>query len=418
MRKILRIIIVFTIILSIILMYNYKEKINEENATRKEIDNKKIIEVQIIDQYNKMYQLYENPEAEQYVEADIIIDGQYYNNVGIRTKGSIIYKTLDVLKLDNYSFKVKLDYKDKDQRYNGMSEIHLNTSFYDETGIREYLVYEIYNEMGIETQQYYLGHLRIGNLDRGLISIVEVINEEYVEYKYNSEIGNLYKPRFLEESEYLEADLQYFGADLRYLGEDEQSYNGIFENIRTLNTTAEDKKRLINIIRNINNSSSTEVIEENFMDFDKIIKMVAINKVIVNVDVFTGHTLRNFYIYEECGKIDILTFDFDISMDPALNTNYWKDDKNEFDLAKSDIKIHSRIGKIIVGNEEYTKKYYQYVEETQQKLKDMKIDELIDETVQKTKDIVKANEKKIYSYEIYEKNVKMLKEFMIERGNY
>ena len=408
MRRKIRIIVTISIIAIILLIYEYRQNLLKEYSTRKEINKEHVIEVQIIDEYDQINKLYENPKEEEYVEADIIIDGNYYSNVGIRTKGDVIYNILHEFNLDNYSFKVKLDYKNKEQKYNGMNELHLNTTYYDPTGMREFLVYDIYNQMGIETQQYYFGHLHIGDTDRGLITIVEVINENYLEHYYKSKEGNLYKPSPVTK-------IDYSGADLRYYGNSKENYKGIFDNVKTARTKEDDENRLIQIIQNINFTSRSEIIEDNFVDFDKIIKMVAINKVLFNVDVFTSHTLRNYYIYEEMGKIDILTFDFDISMNPTINLNYWKDKMDEFDLSKSDIRIYSRIIELIIENKEYNQKYYQYVEETQQLLKNIKIEEKIDEIYKRTKEAIKANEKKIYTYEEYEENIKILKDFIIKR---
>lgn len=77
-----------------------------------------ITEVQIIDKNNNMQILYDNPEKEEYVLVDIKIDGTLYKDVGIRTKGSGVYEYLDRMGWDNYSFKVKFNYKDKEQKYN------------------------------------------------------------------------------------------------------------------------------------------------------------------------------------------------------------------------------------------------------------------------------------------------------------
>ena len=152
MKKSIKITTFIIIILVIIFAYYKKIEINN-NFEENNIDNYGMIKVQIIDKYNKMQELYDNPEEEKYIQADIIIDDIYYNDVGIRTKGSSIYEVLRREGLDNYSFKVKLDYRVKNQRYKGMNEIHLNTTYYDNTGIREHTIYEIYNRMGIDTRK-------------------------------------------------------------------------------------------------------------------------------------------------------------------------------------------------------------------------------------------------------------------------
>lgn len=406
MKKTVKILIFFIILLILFFLVYYKENRKEEK-----VDPNKIIEISVIDKYDKIKEIHKNPEEEKYVLVDVIIDGIKYKDCGIRTKGSIIYESLKKYKIENYSYKIKLDYRNKNQKYKGMNELYINSSVYDATGIKEYLVYDIYNKMGIETQNYSLGHLKLGNVDRGLVTIIEVINENYVQKKYKCDDGNLYKP---------EADtilMKYDGADLKYVGEDYTSYEGIFRKTKTDRTTLDDKKRLINIVKNINNTSSAKVIEENFMDFDKIIKMVAINKVLASIDTFTTQTTRNYYIYEKDGKIDILVFDFDLSLNSYVNASYWKQNINEFDLSKDDEKIYSRITEIILQNEEYLNKYYQYIEQTLLVFQNIENNNTVENLYEKTKDLVKANEKSIFSYGNYKAEVKELKRFIINRGN-
>ncbi len=277
-------------------------------------------------------------------------------------------------------------------------------------GIREYLVYEIYNKMGIKTQDYFLGHLKLGDVDRGLITVVEVINENYIKKAYNYEHANLYKPIMINENEYA-------GADFRYLGDDLELYKGIFNKTKTIATLDEDKQRLIKILANINSSSDSKAIEENFIDFDKIIKMVAIDKALGCIDTFTRNYLRNSFLYEENGKIDILMFDCDFSLNYNVSPEFWTQNINEFDLTKDDAKIYSRIIEIINENEEYTKKYYQYVEETIQILEEMNENGTIDELLDKTEKIVLLNECTIYSKKMYARERVRLKEFIENRRN-
>ena len=122
-----------------------------------------------------MQKLYSRPDAEEFVLVDMIIGDRYYADVGIRTKGSSIYSWLDHYKSQKFSYKVKLDYINRNQEYNGLKELHLNSQPVDSSEIREYIVYELSYEMGIDNQQYGLGSLEINDKKIGLITIVEVL---------------------------------------------------------------------------------------------------------------------------------------------------------------------------------------------------------------------------------------------------
>lgn len=116
MKKTGKIIVLLTIIFIICLLGFYRKKINQDNEVRNNEDDE-LIEVNIIDKNNNLSKIYKKPQEEKYVLVDIIIDHNYYYNVGIRTKGSSIYTYLKMNNLNNYSFKVKLDYINKDQKY-------------------------------------------------------------------------------------------------------------------------------------------------------------------------------------------------------------------------------------------------------------------------------------------------------------
>lgn len=290
-----------------------------------------------------------------------------------------------------------------------MTEIYLNTNVMDDTGFREHIVYKVYNEMGIETQQYSLGNLQIGDKKIGLITMIEVINEEYVFNRYNSENGNLYKPENDETKD-------EYGAELQYKGDKIDLYKGILENEKTDKTDDEDKKRLISIIKAIDEAETEEKIEENFMDFDKVIKMVAINKALSNVDSFIGRTMRNYYIYEENGKIDIIPFDFNMSLGMMPKEYFWtEEDVNTIELIEYNEEIHSKIIDIILENEKYSEKYSQYVQETFKKLDEMQIERYIDSVDVRIDAIVKNTDNLLFTYEEYKQGIQNLKQFLRNR---
>lgn len=152
MRKWIKVIIIFFMIITAMVLYSYNQKTKEKNEVRVSGDIGKIIQIQIIDKKNSMEKIHENYKDEKYQVVDIIIDGNYYCNVGIRTKGSAIYTYLKQNDSKRHSYKVKLDYSVKDQKYKGMTEVLLNTNVMDNTGYREYIAYKVFNDMGVATR--------------------------------------------------------------------------------------------------------------------------------------------------------------------------------------------------------------------------------------------------------------------------
>lgn len=400
MKKIIRVIWIIIIIIIITILSIYKKNIlKNENG---------IYKINIIDKYNNMQELYKEPSKEKYVLTDISINGIYYKNVGIRTKGSSIYSYLKNKKSNYHSYKIKLDYIEKKQNFKGMTEINLSTGNFDTTGIREYLVYYIYNEMEIETPNNNLVVLKINNEIYGIMTLVEAINPDYVFKKYNTKNVNLYKP---ENS----SIKNYRGAELRYIGKEKDLYNGIFENVKTSNTTEDDKERLIEILENINKKGcSKNEFEQNFIDFDRIIKMIAINRTVSNIDSFTGKTLRNYYLCEIDGKIDIIPFDFNMSMGVNSNPILWDED----DIYNKSIEMeyhynkNSKILEVIAEDNEYIEKYNEYARKTLEIIKSEKMKEKIEQIEVEIDPIMKEKKNSLYTYEEYKKGMQEIKEFI------
>ncbi len=129
MKRNLKLIIILIILILIALLCYYKNhKPQEINNTISEIK-----EIKVIDKYDKIKEIHENPEKEKCVLVDVIIDGKYYTNCGIRTKGDAIYEAIKKNHIDSYSYKLELDFMNPEQNYNGITELHLNSSMHDAT---------------------------------------------------------------------------------------------------------------------------------------------------------------------------------------------------------------------------------------------------------------------------------------------
>lgn len=166
--------------------FNYVETVFNKNQVT-EID----LEVNE-DTWNS---LLENAINEEYVNANITVNGTKYNNVGIRAKGnSSLSMVASDDTTDRYSFKVKFDEYVDGQTLDGLSKIALNNVMSDATYMKEYLSYDLLEKMGVPTPAFAFTHIKVNGEEWGLYFAVEVIEEEFVERNYGSLSGNLYKP--------------------------------------------------------------------------------------------------------------------------------------------------------------------------------------------------------------------------------
>lgn len=139
--------------------------------------------------------LLENAIDEEYVNANITVNGTKYNNVGIRAKGnSSLSMVASDDTTDRYSFKVKFDEYVDGQTLNGLSKIALNNIMSDATYMKEYLSYDLLEKMGVPTPAFAFTNIKVNGEEWGLYFAVESIEEEFIERNYGSLSGNLYKP--------------------------------------------------------------------------------------------------------------------------------------------------------------------------------------------------------------------------------
>ncbi|MDV4150550.1 CotH kinase family protein [Clostridium sp. AL.422] len=159
------------------------------------LNKEQVTEIDLeIDEDNWKY-LLENASDEEYITANITVNGTKYYNVGIRAKGN---SSLAMIAGDNttdrYSFKVKFDEYIDGQSLDGLSKISLNNIMSDATYMKEYLSYDLLEKMGVPTPAFAFTNIKINGEEWGLYFAVEVIEEEFIERNYGSLSGNLYKP--------------------------------------------------------------------------------------------------------------------------------------------------------------------------------------------------------------------------------
>ena len=158
-------------------------------------DDDKVIQINIEMDETAWQEMLDNAAAEEYVAANITVNGTIYNNVAIRPKGN---SSLSQLVMDDttqrYSFKVKFDEYIDGQTLDGLSKLVLNNNMADATYMKEYLSYKLLNSLGVPTPECAYANITVNGEEWGLYLAVEPIVEEFVERNYGSTDGNLYKP--------------------------------------------------------------------------------------------------------------------------------------------------------------------------------------------------------------------------------
>ena len=473
-------------------------------------DKDKVIEVNIKIDEKDFDDLKENATEEQYYKADITIDGVTDNNVGIRAKGnSSLSQVAGDDTTDRYSFKIKADEYIDNQNIYGLSKFVLNNNIGDATNMKEYMSYDLLNQMGISTPGFAYANIKINDEDWGLYLAVESLEEEFIERNYGNTDGNLYKVetsnmgadnkggkmpedmpsdmkeameqggqgmmqekngqasqdngqdqqmmtppdgngqasqgngQMPEDAEGQQGEVKggggpggmgKSGGNLIYSDDEISSYSNIFDYTILETTNKSDKKRLISILKNLNEGTNLD----ECIDVDEVLKYFAVNTFLVNLDSYAGNMKHNYYLYENDGKLQILPWDYNLSYG-AFMMGGGGMGKGEFgDDSSSDKSKNSQASQVInfpidkpvtdtmensplisklLEVDEYKEKYHEYLQEIVDKYVNTGyFDEQIDKVDNLISDYVKNDKTAFFTYDEYKASLPNLKQYGVDRG--
>ena len=306
-------------------------------------DGKSIVDVKITISDENLSDMREYAANEEFHTADVEIDGEKIENVGIRTKGNLTLNSVSRSDSDRYSYKIKFDKYVKKQTYLGLDELCLNNGYSDPSYMREFLHYEALSYLGVDVPETSFCRVYINGELQGLYLAVEAIDDTYLEDAFgeNYKNGQLYKMEKGSSLKYEENE-QYSYAELKVGTDDEKA--GLKKLIKTLNSIADGDKGDI----------------EDVLDVSSALKYIAANTVLCNYDSYNGNMQQNYFLYKnEDGKFTVIPWDFNMSF-------------GGFDGENSEIGIDTPVSSGSVSDypliekllsvDEYKTEYYSYIE--------------------------------------------------------
>ena len=240
--------------------------------------------------------------AEVEVEADAVVFGTELDSIGLRMKGNS--------SLNNPSQKKpwKIDTNEfiDDQEYENLKMLIFNNGFKDPSLAREALAYEMLRAGGVCASNTCFVEIWITiGADPaefwGVYTMVERVDEKFLQNRYGNKEGNLYKG--------------CFGADFTYSGPNIASYpvyDGEPCYTKKTNEDAADYTDLLNFLDVLNNTADEDfpaAVEEVF-NVDSYLRYLASTMLHCNFDVHM-YMNQNFYIYSnpETGKFEFIPWD-------------------------------------------------------------------------------------------------------------
>ncbi len=290
-----------------------------------------------------------NPLNKTKYEVNITIDGETIEDVSFATKGNTSLSSIASDEdCDRYSFKVNFGKYVDGQTYYGLDKLNLNNIYADATYMKDYLSYEIFSKVGVDSPLTSYIWLTVNGEDYGLYLAIEDISDGYLA-RTDNEDGALYKPETSMLANMDKAggkgdgnmpempdggnmpdfngggdipDGNNFpgggnmpgggfgnsnGADLKYTDDDVESYSDIFDNAEN-DVTEEDNQQVISALKKLSEGDI-----EGSIDTDEVIRYFVAHNFVLNYDSYTGNMLHNYYLYEEDGKLSMLPWDYNLA---------------------------------------------------------------------------------------------------------
>lgn len=128
------------------------------------------------------------PDIFDYVKAEITIDDETLEQVGVRKKGF-----LGSLSVARPSLKIKANEYDKSQRYQGSRRLTLNNNYQDLSLLRTCLAYEVFRKAKLPSPRCNFARVNVNGEALGLYTHVESIRKPFLRRHFGQKIGDLFE---------------------------------------------------------------------------------------------------------------------------------------------------------------------------------------------------------------------------------
>lgn len=234
-----------------------------------------------------------------YKMANVVIDGEEIDSIGIRQKGfASHFGSGGSLKK---SLKIDFNHFVGGKKYDGLKKINMNNGFGDPAIQRDKLCYNIMNEAGVDASRTSYAKIYLNDEYWGLYLLVEQVDRTFLKDNFGNSEGNLFK--------------NMGNSSLEWLGQDTSTYKEVFELKTDANAQAwTDFVSFVDVLNRSDDSEFKEAINEVF-DVDLFLKVLAVDVATGNWDSYIEHG-RNFYMYQdaESGRFNWIPWDYNFAL--------------------------------------------------------------------------------------------------------
>lgn len=240
---------------------------------------------------------------EQYISAQVVLNGVAVDSVGVRLKGNSSYTHPNEKK----SFRLGFDEYRGDQRWDGLKGVHLNNCWGDPTFMREKIHLDFCRDAGTHAPRANFARVYVNDTLWGFYSLVEHVNKTFLSSHYGDNTGNLFKA------------IDGFGgstpevSNLVWYGGVPDSYYTRYELKTEESTTAWPE--LISFLDTLNNAADIATALPAAADLPSLYRALAADILFANLDSYVNSS-RNFYLYFHpvTGKMEWIVWDTGLSL--------------------------------------------------------------------------------------------------------
>ncbi|MFN4080546.1 MAG: CotH kinase family protein [Saprospiraceae bacterium] len=290
----------------------------QRSANRPLFDKKTIGEIRLTIPQNNWNDLLDSMRiyGKNMLECVVSIDGQTYEQVGVRFRGDKSYQYGQ----KRNPFVIRLDYRKKDQTHQEYSTIKLSAALRDPSMTREMLFSEIAGKY-LPTPQTAYAKLYVNNEYLGVFVNVEDVDKKFLKTHYGGSGGNELFKAGVDHKPEVPGDAacknNIFGA-LEYESNPE-CYKSNFE----LHSKYENWESLQELTRVLN--QDVKKIED-ILDVDRVLWMHALNNAMVNLSSYSGMHSVNYYLYRDNhGRFQPILWDMNLAFGSFKNIGQGSD---------------------------------------------------------------------------------------------
>ena len=486
--KIISALMAFAVILCLVASAFSKQlqSVYGNNAVTMEYESKlfdtdQIMDIDILMDEDDWNDMLENALSEEYYSCDVVVNGKTFYSVGIRPKGNTSLSSIaSDPDTDRYSFKLEFDHYIEGQTCYGLDKLILNNNYADATNMKEAIVYDMYQYLGVDASLYNYAKICVNGDYWGVYLALEAVEDSFMLRNYGTEDGNLYKPESMgvgggedekdgeggpggeapemgefpgeemggdpqggempqmgngnmpedfqppengkmpENADFSDHEMGAMGgsggADLNYTDDDLDSYSTIWDGEVT-DSGKKDHKRVVEALKNI--SEGTDL--ETYMDVDNILKYMAVHTFVVNDDSLSGTMAHNYYLYEYNGQLNILPWDYNLSFGGmSMGGGMGGQSSGATSVINDVIDTPFSITNFfdaLLEDEEYLAKYHEYLNELVEKyVNGGEFQKTYERIRSQIDDLVSDDPTAFYSYEEYDAAAQMLLEVVSLRA--